>query len=205
LARFDVACAAGSPAQVFSTRKRKDVKVEDIKIQVCLFAFDCLYRNGAMLLQRPLSERREALRASVAEKPGELQFAVTKARACSGASLFWRLSVALCCLAANCLVCGHQGARLFWRLLFWRLPCRSLQAAVRGHQGAPVLAPLRHCLHAEVMAHHHCAPELPPSGIKGGAYAYRVEHTFPCTEHPLIWRILFARPRISRTLATFPA
>lgn len=66
---------------MFSTRKRKDVKVEDIKIQVCLFAFDCLYRNGAMLLQRPLSERREALRASVSEKPGELQFAVFKARA----------------------------------------------------------------------------------------------------------------------------
>ena len=54
--------------------------MEDIKIQVCLFAFDCLYRNGDMLLQRPLSERREALRASVSEKSGELQFAVFKAR-----------------------------------------------------------------------------------------------------------------------------
>lgn len=34
------------PFQVLSTRKRKDVKEEDIKVQVCIFAFDCLYLNG---------------------------------------------------------------------------------------------------------------------------------------------------------------
>ena len=67
-------------AQVLTTRKRKDVKVDEIKVQVCLFAFDCLYRNGDMLLERPLTERREALRASVRERAGELQFAVFKVR-----------------------------------------------------------------------------------------------------------------------------
>lgn len=67
-------------AQVLSTRKRKDVEVADIKVQVCLFAFDCLYLNGAMLLQKPLTERRAALAQAVNEKPGELQFAVFKAR-----------------------------------------------------------------------------------------------------------------------------
>ena len=64
--------------QVLSTRKRKDVEVADIKVQVCLFAFDCLYLNGEMLLQRPLTERRKALLEAVKEKPGELQYALYK-------------------------------------------------------------------------------------------------------------------------------
>ena len=34
------------PFQELSRRKRKDVKVEDIKVWVCLFAFDLLYLNG---------------------------------------------------------------------------------------------------------------------------------------------------------------
>lgn len=34
------------PFQELSRRKRKDVKVEDILVQVCLFAFDLLYLNG---------------------------------------------------------------------------------------------------------------------------------------------------------------
>lgn len=34
------------PFQILSTRKRKDVKEKDIKVIVCLFAFDLLYLNG---------------------------------------------------------------------------------------------------------------------------------------------------------------
>jgi len=34
------------PFQELSRRKRKDVKVEDITVQVCLFAFDLLFLNG---------------------------------------------------------------------------------------------------------------------------------------------------------------
>jgi DNA ligase-1 len=34
------------PFQDLSRRKRKDVKVEDIQVCVCLFAFDLLYLNG---------------------------------------------------------------------------------------------------------------------------------------------------------------
>ena len=34
------------PFQELSKRKRKDVKVEDIEVRVCLFAFDLLYLNG---------------------------------------------------------------------------------------------------------------------------------------------------------------
>ncbi len=42
------------PFQELSRRKRKDVKVEDIKVRVCLFAFDLLYLNGEV---RPVSDR----------------------------------------------------------------------------------------------------------------------------------------------------
>ena len=34
------------PFQELSKRKRKDVKVEDIQVRRCLFAFDLLYLNG---------------------------------------------------------------------------------------------------------------------------------------------------------------
>jgi DNA ligase-1 len=34
------------PFQELSRRKRKDVKVEDIVVRVCLFGFDLLYLNG---------------------------------------------------------------------------------------------------------------------------------------------------------------
>ena len=34
------------PFQELSKRKRKDVKVEDIEVWVCLFGFDLLYLNG---------------------------------------------------------------------------------------------------------------------------------------------------------------
>lgn len=38
------------PFQELSRRKRKDVKVEDIQVRVCLFAFDLLYLNGEVSL-----------------------------------------------------------------------------------------------------------------------------------------------------------
>ncbi|KAF9453835.1 DNA ligase I [Macrolepiota fuliginosa MF-IS2] len=63
------------PFQELSRRKRKDVKVEDIQVRVCLFAFDLLYLNGEPLLQRPLSERRKLLREHFQPIQGEFDFA----------------------------------------------------------------------------------------------------------------------------------
>ena len=68
---------------MLSTRARKDVKVEDIKVRVCLFAFDCLYKNGKTLLRESLTARRAALLESVQEKFGELQIAKAKVRDCA--------------------------------------------------------------------------------------------------------------------------
>lgn len=49
-------------------------------LQVCLYAFDCLHLNGETLIQRPLTERRAALAASIEEREGELLHAKTLVR-----------------------------------------------------------------------------------------------------------------------------
>jgi len=66
------------PFQVLSTRKRKEADEGDIKVQVCLFAFDMMYLNGTPLLNRPLIERREALKKSFKEVEGSFMFATAK-------------------------------------------------------------------------------------------------------------------------------
>ncbi|KAF8846362.1 ATP-dependent DNA ligase [Paxillus ammoniavirescens] len=63
------------PFQELSKRKRKDVRVEDIQVRVCLFAFDLLYLNGESLLRRPMLERRELLQQHFQVVPGEFDFA----------------------------------------------------------------------------------------------------------------------------------
>ncbi|GAA5982650.1 hypothetical protein JCM10908_006733 [Rhodotorula pacifica] len=61
--------------QKLSTRKRKDVKVEDVKVKVHLFAFDLLYLNGEPLLAKNLRERRVLLREHLQAVEGEFAFA----------------------------------------------------------------------------------------------------------------------------------
>jgi len=63
------------PFQQLMTRKRKDVKVEDVKVKVCVFAFDILYLNGAALVTKSFRERREHLREAFTEIEGEFAFA----------------------------------------------------------------------------------------------------------------------------------
>lgn len=63
------------PFQILSTRSRKNVKVEDIKVPVCIYAFDLLFLNGEPCLTMPLGKRRELLRSMFAEVPGEFEFA----------------------------------------------------------------------------------------------------------------------------------
>ncbi|CAK9187245.1 unnamed protein product [Ilex paraguariensis] len=63
------------PFQILSTRARKNVVMSDIKVDVCIFAFDILYLDGQPLLQEQLDARREHLYNSFEEEPGFLQFA----------------------------------------------------------------------------------------------------------------------------------
>lgn len=63
------------PFQVLSTRKRKDVTVESVQVQVCLFAFDLLYYQGCSYLKQPLSARRSKLHSLFREVPGRFEFA----------------------------------------------------------------------------------------------------------------------------------
>ncbi|GAQ85568.1 putative DNA ligase 1 [Klebsormidium nitens] len=65
------------PFQVLSTRARKQVQTADIKVQLCLYAFDLLYLNGEALIEEQLRERREKLFGAFEEVKGEFQFAKT--------------------------------------------------------------------------------------------------------------------------------
>ncbi|XP_018788682.1 PREDICTED: DNA ligase 1 isoform X2 [Bactrocera latifrons] len=65
------------PFQVLSTRKRKNVDVEEIKVQVCVYAFDLLYLNGVALTSKNFEDRRQLLRDNFNEVEGEFQFATS--------------------------------------------------------------------------------------------------------------------------------
>lgn len=55
------------PFQVLANRARKDVVIQSVKVDVCLFAFDLMYLNGEELLDRPFRERRSLLRSLFVE------------------------------------------------------------------------------------------------------------------------------------------
>ncbi|KAF7588420.1 tRNA ligase [Aspergillus hancockii] len=63
------------PFQQLMTRKRKDVKAEDVKVKVCVFAFDLLFLNGEPTVKKSLRERRQLLHESFQVTEGEFQFA----------------------------------------------------------------------------------------------------------------------------------
>ncbi|VDK40785.1 unnamed protein product [Taenia asiatica] len=74
---WDVDAAQILPFQVLSTRKRKDVHEEDVKVRVCIYAFDLLYLNGIPLTDQPFRKRRELLRLVFPTLPGKFMFATS--------------------------------------------------------------------------------------------------------------------------------
>lgn len=66
------------PFQILSTRARKGVTLDSIKVNVCVYAFDCLYLNGEALLKKSLTERREALYSAIKSTKGKLELATAK-------------------------------------------------------------------------------------------------------------------------------
>lgn len=75
------------PFQILSTRSRKNVKVEDIKVPVCIYAFDMLYLDGKSMLTDSLARRREILRETFEVTPGEFEFATSMDVSASPAGL----------------------------------------------------------------------------------------------------------------------
>lgn len=65
------------PFQQLMTRKKKDVKTEDVKVKVCVFAFDLLFLNGEAVVEKSLRERRELLHKSFTPIEGEFAFATS--------------------------------------------------------------------------------------------------------------------------------
>lgn len=65
------------PFQQLMTRKKKDVKEEDIKVQVCVFAFDLLFLNDEPVVKKSLRERRDLLHSAFVPVEGEFGFAVS--------------------------------------------------------------------------------------------------------------------------------
>lgn len=57
--------------QTLTNRAKKDVAIDSIKVNVCLFSFDLMYLNGEELLNRPFRERRELLRSLFVEIPNQ--------------------------------------------------------------------------------------------------------------------------------------
>ncbi|KAF7187766.1 DNA ligase 3 [Pseudocercospora fuligena] len=57
------------PFQILANRARKDVVIQSVTVDVCLFAFDLMYLNGEELLNRPFRERRSLLRSLFVEIP----------------------------------------------------------------------------------------------------------------------------------------
>lgn len=64
------------PFQELQGRARKDVELANVKVRVCVFAFDLLYINGESLVRLPLRERRRRLRDVFSPVPGVFSFAV---------------------------------------------------------------------------------------------------------------------------------
>jgi len=63
------------PFQILTTRKRKDADINEIKVQVCLFAFDLLCLNGKSLVRKTFRERRDALQSAFKAVEGQFIFA----------------------------------------------------------------------------------------------------------------------------------
>jgi len=75
---WDVTNARILPFQVLSTRGRKNIKVEDIKVQVCIMPFDCMLCNGEAVVKKDLETRRRLLKTMLKEVPGKVTYAIGK-------------------------------------------------------------------------------------------------------------------------------
>ncbi|KHJ43632.1 ATP-dependent DNA ligase domain protein [Trichuris suis] len=62
------------PFQILTTRKRKGSNSANIKVTVCVFAFDLLYLDGVGMTSLTFRQRRERLQEIIREVPGHFMF-----------------------------------------------------------------------------------------------------------------------------------
>ncbi|EGC40059.1 hypothetical protein DICPUDRAFT_25751, partial [Dictyostelium purpureum] len=72
---FDKATKKILSFQVLSTRARKSVQLDQIKVPVCVFAFDLLFLNGKNLINEPFYKRREVMVENFVPSDGVFSFA----------------------------------------------------------------------------------------------------------------------------------
>ena len=72
---YDIEKKTIQPFQVLSTRKRKDAASEDIKVKVCIFAFDLIFLNNESLIDLSFRKRRDKLYEYFPLVEGKLMFA----------------------------------------------------------------------------------------------------------------------------------
>lgn len=60
------------------SRAKKNVEIENIQNQVCIFLFDCLYLDGVSLLEHTLTQRRASMRLAFNEIPNKVSHVVSK-------------------------------------------------------------------------------------------------------------------------------
>eukprot|EP00416_Gambierdiscus_australes_P017441 CAMPEP_0171077124 /NCGR_PEP_ID=MMETSP0766_2-20121228/13833_1 /TAXON_ID=439317 /ORGANISM="Gambierdiscus australes, Strain CAWD 149" /LENGTH=755 /DNA_ID=CAMNT_0011534159 /DNA_START=21 /DNA_END=2288 /DNA_ORIENTATION=- len=73
---YDLANKKILPFQILSTRARKNINIEDIKVQVCIMPFDCMFYNGEPYLSKDLETRRTRLRSMLHENEGKIMYAI---------------------------------------------------------------------------------------------------------------------------------
>merc|ERR1712032_965586 len=73
---YDVENGKILPFQILSTRGRKNIVEEDIKVQVCIMPFDCMLYNGESFVSKDLETRRARLKTMLQEKEGKIMYAV---------------------------------------------------------------------------------------------------------------------------------
>lgn len=75
LVAYDQTSGKILPFQILSTRGRKNISVEEIKVNVCVFPFDCILCNGKPLVKETLEMRRNTLWTILKESVGKMKFA----------------------------------------------------------------------------------------------------------------------------------
>ena len=60
------------------SRAKKNVEIDNIQNQVCVFLFDCIFLNGKSLLENTLKSRRDSLYSIINKIQNKVDYVVSK-------------------------------------------------------------------------------------------------------------------------------